>query len=103
MRRLRLRELLASPPELSAFREVVRGGGVAAIPTETFYALATDPRSAFPGRRVVAPAQWHDVATGLKPVLPHESGGPGRSQRRPRNGFAPFSLLSRHAACDPAP
>jgi len=44
-RRVRLRELLASPPELSAFREVVRGGGVAAIPTETFYALAADPRS----------------------------------------------------------
>lgn len=45
MRRLRLRELLASPRELSAFREVVRGGGVVAIPTETFYALGADPRS----------------------------------------------------------
>jgi L-threonylcarbamoyladenylate synthase len=45
VRRLRLRELLASPRELSAFREVVGGGGVAAIPTETFYALAADPRS----------------------------------------------------------
>jgi L-threonylcarbamoyladenylate synthase len=45
VRRIRLRELLASPRELSAFCEVVRGGGVAAIPTETFYALAADPRS----------------------------------------------------------
>jgi L-threonylcarbamoyladenylate synthase len=45
VRRLRLRELLASPRELSAFREAVRGGGVAVIPTETFYALAADPRS----------------------------------------------------------
>ena len=45
MRRLRLTELLASPGELSGLRQLLLGGGVAAIPTETFYALAADPRS----------------------------------------------------------
>ena len=45
MRHLRLRELLASPGELSDFRRLLLDGGVAAIPTETFYALAADPRS----------------------------------------------------------
>ncbi len=45
MERLRLRDLLASPREISRFRELLRRGGVAAIPTETFYALAADPRS----------------------------------------------------------
>jgi L-threonylcarbamoyladenylate synthase len=45
MRRLRLRELLASPGELSGLRRRLLDGGVAAIPTETFYALAADPRS----------------------------------------------------------
>ncbi len=46
MRRLRLAELLASPGELSGLRQLLLDGGVAAIPTETFYALAADPRSA---------------------------------------------------------
>jgi L-threonylcarbamoyladenylate synthase len=43
--RLRLRDLLASPDETARLRRILQGGGVAAIPTETFYALATDPAS----------------------------------------------------------
>jgi L-threonylcarbamoyladenylate synthase len=43
--RLRLRDLLASPEETSRLRRILLGGGVAAIPTETFYALAADPAS----------------------------------------------------------
>jgi len=43
--RLRLRELLESPHETSQLRELLQRGGVAAIPTETFYALAADPGS----------------------------------------------------------
>jgi L-threonylcarbamoyladenylate synthase len=46
VRRLTLRELLDTPEEMSRFREVLARGGVAAIPTETFYALAAEPRSA---------------------------------------------------------
>lgn len=45
MRRLRLRDLLASLEELSALRAVLARGGVVAFPTETFYALGADPLS----------------------------------------------------------
>lgn len=45
MRRLRLHDLLESPGEIARIREVLARGGVAAIPTETFYALAADPTS----------------------------------------------------------
>lgn len=43
MRRVRLTELLASSEELSSLRDVLCRGGVTAVPTETFYALAADP------------------------------------------------------------
>ena len=45
MRRVRLEELLGSPDERSGLLEVLARGGVAAIPTDTFYALACDPSS----------------------------------------------------------
>lgn len=45
MRRVRLEELLGSPDERSGLVEVLARGGVAAIPTDTFYALACDPSS----------------------------------------------------------
>jgi L-threonylcarbamoyladenylate synthase len=45
VRRLPLAQLLASPGELSVVRKIFAGGGVAALPTETFYALAADPTS----------------------------------------------------------
>lgn len=44
-RRVRLTELLESPEGLAELSDVLARGGVAAIPTETFYALATDPSS----------------------------------------------------------
>src|SRR6476469_9253278 len=44
--RLRLRELLESPHETSQLRELLQRGGVAALPTETFYGLAADPMNA---------------------------------------------------------
>jgi L-threonylcarbamoyladenylate synthase len=45
VRRLLLPDLLASADEISRFRELLASGGVAALPTETFYALAADPTS----------------------------------------------------------
>lgn len=45
-RRILIEDLLGSPPELRRFRELMASDGVAAIPTETFYALAANPRSA---------------------------------------------------------
>lgn len=41
--RVRLDELLRSPRELARLRDLLSRGGVAAIPTETFYGLAADP------------------------------------------------------------
>jgi L-threonylcarbamoyladenylate synthase len=43
MRRLSLGELLSSPREVAGFRELLGRGGVAALPTETSYALGADP------------------------------------------------------------
>jgi len=45
LRRIRLDRLLESPQELADLRTLLAGGGVAAIPTETFYGLAADPSS----------------------------------------------------------
>jgi L-threonylcarbamoyladenylate synthase len=45
MKRVRLGDLVTSAAEVSRFRELVSRGGVAAVPTETYYALAADPRS----------------------------------------------------------
>ena len=45
-------DLLASEEKLAELAALLRGGGVAAIPTDTFYALAADPRSAEGVRRV---------------------------------------------------
>jgi L-threonylcarbamoyladenylate synthase len=43
VRRVRLEDVLSSDNELSDLRRLLAKGGVAAIPTETFYALAADP------------------------------------------------------------
>ena len=45
MWRVRLGDLVTSAGEISRFREILSRGGVAAVPTETYYALAADPRS----------------------------------------------------------
>jgi L-threonylcarbamoyladenylate synthase len=43
--RIPLAELLGSSREIASLRAILSEGGVAAIPTETFYALAAEPRS----------------------------------------------------------
>lgn len=47
-------DLLASPDELSRLSALLARGGVAAIPTETFYGLAADPTSETGVRRILA-------------------------------------------------
>jgi len=54
VRRIRIEDLLASPEEIAAFAALLARGGVAAIPTETFYGLAADPTSEAGVRRVLA-------------------------------------------------
>ena len=53
-RRILLDELLASPASMDELREALGRGGVAAIPTETFYGLAASPFDADACARVVA-------------------------------------------------
>ena len=43
MRRMAIASLVSSSDEIAQLRRLLRGGGVAAVPTETFYALAADP------------------------------------------------------------
>ncbi|MEO8432196.1 MAG: L-threonylcarbamoyladenylate synthase [Acidobacteriota bacterium] len=45
MRRISIDALNSSPEEVFRLRELLGNGGVAAVPTETFYALAADPFS----------------------------------------------------------
>ena len=65
MRRIRIEDLLASPEEISAFGALLARGGIAGIPTETFYGLAADPKSEVGVRRVLA-LKRRDAA---KPLL----------------------------------
>ncbi len=51
-RRVSLEALLASEKELRSLREFLASGGVAAIPTETYYALAARPGNATAVARV---------------------------------------------------
>lgn len=52
--RTRLAELLASGPDLARLAGLLAAGGVAAIPTDTFYALASDPASERGVSRILA-------------------------------------------------
>jgi len=54
MRRIAIHDLLGSVEEVGRFAARIALGGLAAIPTETFYALAADPLSETGVRRVVA-------------------------------------------------
>ena len=53
MRRIGIDELLGSVEEVGRFAARIALGGVAAVPTETFYALAADPLSETGVRRVL--------------------------------------------------
>jgi L-threonylcarbamoyladenylate synthase len=52
MRRIPIDALIASPEELRKLRDLLAHGGVAAIPTETFYGLAADPLNEAGVRRI---------------------------------------------------
>jgi L-threonylcarbamoyladenylate synthase len=54
MDRLPLDRLLSSPSEAARLAAILRGGGLAGIPTETFYGLAADPFSEEGVRRALA-------------------------------------------------
>jgi L-threonylcarbamoyladenylate synthase len=52
MRRVSIDTLNSSPDEVFRFRELLGNGGVAAVPTETYYALAADPNNATGVKRI---------------------------------------------------
>src|SRR5215831_2625984 len=53
MRRIGIHDLLGSVEEVGRFAARIALGGLAAVPTETFYALAADPLSETGVRRVL--------------------------------------------------
>jgi L-threonylcarbamoyladenylate synthase len=60
VRRIAIDELLGSVEEIGRFAARIALGGVAAVPTETFYALAADPLSETGVRRVLEIKRRHD-------------------------------------------
>lgn len=53
MRRVGIDILNSSPDEIFRLRELLGNGGVAAVPTETYYALAADPTNATGVKRII--------------------------------------------------
>ena len=96
MRRISIEDLLASPEEIAAFGALLARGGIAGIPTETFYGLAADPRSEVGVRRVLA-LKRRDAA---KPLLALFA---TRRQLAPLGVAAPAAVLDRFFAIWPAP
>jgi L-threonylcarbamoyladenylate synthase len=96
VRRIELDALLASPMELDSLARLLRGGGVAAVPTETFYGLAADPESEAGVGRVLA---WKGREDG-KPLLVLVG---GRAQIETLGVVAPDGLLDRLFGLWPAP
>ncbi len=96
LRRISLARLKGSPEEIRRLRALLSAGGVAALPTETFYGLAADPRSEDGVRRVLE-AKGRDDRKPLPVVFatPGQLAGLGVA--------APGALLDRYLALWPAP
>ena len=96
MRRIPIADLNASAEQLTELRAMLAGGGVAAVPTETFYALATNPKSEGGVRRIVEAKGRED--SKAMPVL-----FATREQLVHLGINAPADLLDRFFAIWPAP
>ena len=96
MRRIRIEDLLASREEVAALGALLARGGIAGIPTETFYALAADPRNEVGVGRVLA-LKRREAA---KPLLVLFG---SRGQLAPLGVAAAPAVLDRFFAIWPAP
>ena len=96
MRRISIADLNASAAELTDLRALLAAGGVAAVPTETFYALAANPKSEGGVERVFQ-AKSRDNGSPL-PVL-----FGARDQLEHLGVSAPGELLDRFFQIWPAP
>ena len=89
-------DLLASPDELASLSALLSRGGLAAVPTETFYALAADPTSEPGVRRVLALKRLG----AARPLLVLVA---ARSQLGPLGVSAEPPILDRFFGIWPAP
>ncbi len=96
MRRIGLEKLLASSEESAGLADLLARGGVAAIPTETFYGLAADPRSAAGVERILA-LKRRDASSALLVLFA------ARPQLETLGVAAPPAVLDRFFAIWPAP
>ncbi len=96
MRRISIDVLNSSPEEVFRLRELLGNGGVAAVPTETFYALAADPFSVAGVKRVFQ-AKARDDGKAL-PVL-----FSSRAQLQRLGVLAPDETLDHYFEIWPAP
>lgn len=96
MRRITLDRLVSSPGEISRLRDLLAGGGVAAVPTETFYGLAADPRNERAVERIVR-IKGRDEGSPLPVIVS------GEAQLRGLGIALPPEALARWVALWPAP
>jgi L-threonylcarbamoyladenylate synthase len=96
VKRIDIEQLLASPAEAAALVEVLRRGGVAGIPTETFYGIAADPFSEAGVRHV---QELKRRGAEKPPLVLFAS----RRQLASFHIAAPASALDRFFALWPAP
>jgi L-threonylcarbamoyladenylate synthase len=96
LRRVGLQGLLASEAERSDLARVLSEGGLAALPTETYYGLAADPRSEPGVRRALAVKRRGSA----KPLLVLFA---ARPQLESLGVAAPAATLDRFFAIWPAP
>jgi L-threonylcarbamoyladenylate synthase len=94
--KIRLEDLLASESRRQFLASTLRAGGVAAIPTETFYGLAADPRSRTGVERAMATKRRGEG----KPLLVLCA---DRAQLVDLGVAAPGEALDRFFAIWPAP
>ena len=96
LRRIRIGDLHASAAEIGNLRRILSDGGVAAIPTETFYGLAADPGNAAGIRRIFEAKGRHE-SKPLPVVFC------SRAQLRDLGVEAADALLRRYFSLWPAP
>jgi L-threonylcarbamoyladenylate synthase len=106
---LRVKPGIVGPDDLVPAVSALRSGGVVAFPTETFYGLAVDPRSALAVKRVFelkrrAPDQPLPlIASGIDQVLDHVGTMTPLAERLAARGWpGPLTLIIPASAqlCD---
>lgn len=95
-RRIAISDLLSDAAEITRLRELLSEGGVAAIPTETFYGLAADPRNEEGVARILR-AKGRDDGKSLPVVFA------AREDLERLGVGAPRALLDRFFEIWPAP